>query len=137
MSERFMKKIKPEREDWLRPEYRRSDLGELIRGKYANTHVDFSELVRLLLACIGEDEGIQFLHHSTGNVLAGHKLGDWTYEIDNGNQITLRYWIREFRNIEEPISNPPVITNPQEKTKLQNLLLNHVRALKTRVAALK
>ena len=30
-----MKKAKPEANDWLRPEYRRSDLGEIVRGKYA------------------------------------------------------------------------------------------------------
>ncbi len=26
---------KTEDEDWLRPEYKRSDLGEIVRGKYA------------------------------------------------------------------------------------------------------
>jgi hypothetical protein len=31
-----MKKAKSEKTDWLRPEYRRSDFGELVRGKYAN-----------------------------------------------------------------------------------------------------
>ena len=30
-----MKKAKPERHDWLRREYKRSDFGELVRGKYA------------------------------------------------------------------------------------------------------
>jgi hypothetical protein len=30
-----MRKAKTEREDWLRPEYKRSDLGEIVRGKYA------------------------------------------------------------------------------------------------------
>jgi hypothetical protein len=30
-----MKKAKSEGDDWLRPEYRRSDLGEIVRGKYA------------------------------------------------------------------------------------------------------
>ena len=30
-----MKKAKSEEDDWLRPEYRRSDLGEIERGKYA------------------------------------------------------------------------------------------------------
>jgi hypothetical protein len=33
--ERFMKKAKSELNDWLRPEYKRSDLGKLVRGKYA------------------------------------------------------------------------------------------------------
>src|SRR5262245_46894834 len=36
-TKRFMKKIKTELDDWGRPEYSRSDLGELVRGKYANT----------------------------------------------------------------------------------------------------
>jgi hypothetical protein len=31
-----MKKAKSEQNDWLRPEYKRSDFGELTRGKYAN-----------------------------------------------------------------------------------------------------
>jgi len=30
-----MKKAKSELNDWGRPEYQRSDLGELVRGKYA------------------------------------------------------------------------------------------------------
>ena len=30
-----MKKAKSENNDWLRPEYKRSDFGELVRGKYA------------------------------------------------------------------------------------------------------
>ena len=31
-----MKKKKSELNDWLRPEYKRSDLVKLVRGKYAN-----------------------------------------------------------------------------------------------------
>lgn len=31
-----MKKAKSELNDWLRPEYKRSDFGEMVRGKYAN-----------------------------------------------------------------------------------------------------
>lgn len=31
-----MKKDKSELTDWLRPEYKRSDFGELVRGKYAS-----------------------------------------------------------------------------------------------------
>ncbi|MDX6383675.1 MAG: hypothetical protein QOK48_1248 [Blastocatellia bacterium] len=31
-----MKKPKSEQNDWLRPEYKRSDFGEIERGKYAN-----------------------------------------------------------------------------------------------------
>ncbi len=91
-----MKNIKADPEDSLRPEYKRSDFGELIRGKYATTQVDFHQLIEALLACIGEDEGVKFIHHSIGNCIANHKPGDWTYEIDNGNQITLRYWLSEF-----------------------------------------
>lgn len=30
-----MKKVKSEAGDWLRPEYKRSDLGPIVRGKYA------------------------------------------------------------------------------------------------------
>jgi hypothetical protein len=30
-----MKRAKSESNAWLRPEYRRSDLGEIVRGKYA------------------------------------------------------------------------------------------------------
>jgi len=30
-----MKKAKSEINDWLRPEYKRSDFGQLVRGKYA------------------------------------------------------------------------------------------------------
>src|SRR5687768_516732 len=104
-----MKKISEELHDWLRPEYKGSDLGELVHGKFAATQVEFAELVKLTIACIGEDDGLHFEHHSRGNNRAKHKAGDWTYEIDNGNQVTLRYWLNEFRSVEEPISNPPVI----------------------------
>ena len=31
-----MKKAKSELNDWSRPEYKRSDLGEMVRGKYAS-----------------------------------------------------------------------------------------------------
>lgn len=31
-----MKKVKPEITDELRPEYKRSDFGKIVRGKYAN-----------------------------------------------------------------------------------------------------
>ena len=31
-----MKKAKSELNDWLRPEYKRSDFGKLVRGKYAS-----------------------------------------------------------------------------------------------------
>lgn len=35
-SEKYMKKAKSELNDWSRPEYKRSDLGEVVRGKYAS-----------------------------------------------------------------------------------------------------
>jgi hypothetical protein len=57
-----MKKAKSELNDWGRPEYKRSDFGEFIRGKYATTQVDFHQLTGALLTCIGEDEGIKFIH---------------------------------------------------------------------------
>lgn len=131
-----MKKIEPEMDDWLRPEYRRSDLGELVRGKYAGTQLEFADFIRLLIACIGEDENVQFVHYPAASYLGGCKTGDWTYELDNANQITLRYWLSEFESLNEPISNPPCIMTSQERAELQALLLNHVQKLKTKVAAL-
>ena len=131
-----MKNIRQDLDESLRPEYRRSDFGEMVRGKFATTQLEFFELVHLLLACIAEDVGVKFNHHSPGNSLADHKRGDWTYELDNANQITLRYWLSEFGSIEEPISNPSCVITPQERSDLQNLLLDHVQALKNRVDAL-
>ena len=131
-----MKNIKQVEDDSLRPEYRRSDFGEMVRGRFATTQVEFSELVHLLLTCIAEDVGLQFTHHSPGNDRADHKRGDWTYELDNANQITLRYWLSEFGSIEEPISNPPCAVTPKERTDLQSLLTTHVQALKRRVDTL-
>jgi hypothetical protein len=135
-SEKFMKNIEADPEDTLRPEYKRSDFGEIIRGKYATTQVDFHQLTGALLACIGEDEGVEFKHHSTGNRLANQKPGDWTYEIDNANQITLRYWLSEFGNIEEALSSPPTVITPKDRTELQDALLKGVTSLKTKAAAL-
>jgi|SRR6185503_419722 hypothetical protein len=132
-----MKNVRQDFSDSLRPEYKRSDLGDLVRGKYATTQVEFSELVRLLLACVSEDEDVNFLHHSPGNQLAGRKPGDWTYEIDDANQITLRYWLNEFRSIEEAILNPPCVTTAEERSDLQKLILKHVRILKARPTDLK
>ena len=132
-----MKNIKVDPEDSLRPEYKRSDFGELIRGKYAMTRVHFHQLTGVLLTCIGEDEGVKFMHHSIDNYLANQKPGDWTYEIDNANQITLRYWLSEFGNIDETISNPPTVTTSKERTELQDVLLTGVKSLKTKLAALK
>lgn len=128
-----MKNVRRDFGDSLRPEYRRSDFGELVQGQHATTPVEFAELVRLLLTCAGEDEGVNLVHHSIGNQLAAHRPGDWTYEIDNANQITFRYWVSEFRSIEEPISNPPCITTPEERSDLQKLILQHLRTLKAKV----
>jgi len=131
-----MKNIRHDLDDSLRPEYRRSDFGEMIQGKHATSQIEFAELVRLLLACIGEDEGLKFTTHSSENQFAAHKPGDWTYEIDNTNQITLRYWANELGSIEEAISSPCCITTPQERSELQDLLLSHVRNLKARTGGL-
>ncbi len=129
-----MKSIKQNLDDSLRPEYERSDFGEMARGKYAWTQVEFAELVRLLVACLGEEENLTFTHYSEGNSLAAHQSGDWTYQIDNANQITLRYWLDEFGGIDEPISNPPCITTPQDRACLQELLVTHMQNLKGKVA---
>lgn len=127
-----MKSIRQNLDDSLRSEYKRSDFGELVQGKHAATQLAFAELVRLLLACVGEDEGLNFVHHSVGKP-AGRRSGDWTYELDAANKITLRYWSSDSESIEEPISNPPYVNNAQERSELQSLLFNYVRALKTRV----
>ena len=42
-----MKKAKSELTDWSRPEYKRSDLGEIVRGKYAS-HIKASTNVIVL-----------------------------------------------------------------------------------------
>ena len=128
-----MRKVSEELDDWMRPEYNRSELGELVRGKYAATQVEFAELVTLLVTCIGEDEKLNFQHHSPGNYRVGHRVGDWTYEIDNANRITLRYWLSELGSIEEPVSNRPCITTPAERTEFQRLLRQHVHMLKDKV----
>lgn len=129
-----MKSIKPDYDD-LRPEYRRSDFGEMVRGKYAYVEFEFAGYARALLYCVAEDEGLKFTKHSQGDDRARRRRGDWTYEIDEANQITLRYWLSESSSIEEPISNPPSVSNPQLNAELQNLLTTHLRALKTKVAA--
>jgi hypothetical protein len=130
-----MKNIKQDCEDTLRPEYQRSDFGEMVKGKYAYAEFKFADIARAFVVCIGEDEGLSFTLHSQGD---GHKSGDWTYEIDDADQITLRHWLSEFSSVEEPVSNPPyvVVTTPQERAELETLLRNHVRALKAKVAAL-
>ena len=131
-----MKNVKQEPGDSLRPEYRRSDFGEMVQGKHAKAEVELAELVRLLLACIGEDEGLTFIHFSRGNQLGGRQRGAWTYELNATNQITLCYWRTEAESLEEVIVNPPHVTDSQGRSELQNLLVNHVRVLKARVNAL-
>ena len=42
-----MKKAKSEASDWLRPEYRRSDLGDIVRGKYARRLAESTNIVVL------------------------------------------------------------------------------------------
>lgn len=130
-----MKNVEADPEDTLRPEYKRSDFSEVIRGKYATIQVDFHQLTGVLLTCVGEDEDVRFMHYSPGNRHANHKRGDWTYEIDNGNRITLRYWLNEFRSIEEALSNPTVVMTPKERTDLQQALFKGVTDLRAKVAA--
>jgi len=129
-----MKNIKQEFDDSLRQEYKQSDFGELVQGKYAVSEVQFAELTELLLACIGEEEAIQFTGHSIGNYLADHKLGEWTYEIDNANQVTLRFWLNSLNSVSETISNPPSVMTPQDKAQLQNALLKGVMNLKAKAS---
>lgn len=131
-----MKNIRQDDNDTLRPEYQRSDFGEMVRGKYADAQVALPELVRLLLACIGEDVGLKFTDRSPGRYRADHTLGEWTYEFDDTDQITLRYWFDKFSSIKESVSNPTHVTTAQERSNLLNLLLDHVRALRARVDAL-
>ena len=132
-----MKNIKPHSDDSLRPEYRRADFGEMVQGKYATSHVDFAEIVHLLLACVGEDEDVTLNYCSPSDNFAPHQPGDWTCEIDNANQITLRYWLGECENIDEPISNARCVLSLQQRTELYQLLVQHTRCLKARVAGLK
>jgi hypothetical protein len=42
---RLKKKVKSEANDWLRPEYKRSDLGPIVRGKYARRMAAESNVV--------------------------------------------------------------------------------------------
>jgi len=126
-----MKNIKRDLDDPLRPEYRRSDFGEMARGKHATAQVELTELVRLLIACIGEDENLTISYYSTGNHVTTRKRGDWTYEFDNASQVTLRFWLNDFENLDEAVAIPPRVIAPRER--LKDLLLQHVRILKTRV----
>ena len=45
MERKYMKKVKSETNDCLRPEYKRSDLGLMVRGKYAKRMVAESNVV--------------------------------------------------------------------------------------------
>ena len=130
-----MKNISQELDDSLRPEYQRSDFDQVVKGKYAWTQLEFVDLVHVLITFVAEEEGVHFTYHSRGNYLANHESGDWTYELDNSNQITLRFWLSEFDNVEEPLSNPYCITTPEQRIDLQNLLTTHIRALKARANA--
>ena len=127
-----MKNIKRDLDDSLRPEYRRSDFGEMVRGKYATTQVEFTELVRLLIACIGEDENLTISYHPTGNQVTTRKRGDWTYEFDHACQVTLRFWLNDLENLNEAVAIPAPVIASRERLELKDLLLQHVRNLKTR-----
>jgi hypothetical protein len=125
-----MKNLK-DLDDPLRAEYRRSDFSDLVQGKFSSRPVGFSELVDLLIACVGEDENVRFVHRSS-HVVA-QKQGDWTYEVDNAAQITLRYWLSEFESLEELVPTSQNTASPQGRTELQKLLSEHTRSLKARV----
>jgi len=129
-----MKNIKPDFEDSLRPEYKRSDFGELVQGKFATAQVDLLELTGLLLTCIGEDEGIKFRFQSHGHDLADHLQGSWTYEVDNHNQVILRYWQSSQISLAENVSNPVAVTNAEERKELQAALANAVKNLKAKIS---
>src|SRR5882762_4112353 len=45
--EKSMKKAKSELNDWGRPEYKRSDFGEIVRGKYAKRIREWTNIVLL------------------------------------------------------------------------------------------
>lgn len=130
-----MKNIRQELDDSLRPEYKRSDFGEMIQGKHAATPIEFAELVRILLACIGEDEDLKFINQpaSQGSALHSH---DFTYSIEDANQITLRYYLNDQEFIEERIATQCCITTPEERARLQDQLLRHVHTLKARAGLL-
>jgi hypothetical protein len=119
--------------DELRSEYKRSDFGKFVGG--AVTQVEFAELVSLLLACIGQDEGIAFQIQSEGNSFQLPTAGDWTYEMGHSDsQITLRHWLGAWNNISEQISNPPCIVTAEDNNNLIDALTTGVRALKDKVA---
>lgn len=127
-----MKNVRPNVDDSMRSEYKRTDFRKMVRGKYTASQGEVAELVSLLLACIGEDEGLTFIHHLPADYLS-RRSGDWTYELGDANQISLRYWFSECENFEERFSRAPCVTTAQDRSNLQNLLLEHVRALRNRV----
>jgi hypothetical protein len=120
--------------DELRSEYNRTDLKNFVRG--AITHVTFAERVALMLASIGEEEKIQFTYYAIGNDIARHQYRTWTYEIDSGNQVTLRYWLNPTRNIEVSLRNPPCILTAEDNNNLIRTLNTGVGVLRNKVNAL-
>ena len=126
-----MKKIDSELNDWLRPEYKRSDFGKFVRGKYANRPIEYRDVVTMLLACVGEDEGILFQSHSRRNP---RKPGDWTYEIARANQIILRYWPDSSHSIEEPLGNHGPVTTPNERQELLAVVRKGLTSLRGKIA---
>jgi hypothetical protein len=131
-----MKNLEAESEvDELRSSYSRNDFSKFVRG--AVTQVEFAERVALVLSCIGEDEQVRFAHHSTGNHLANHQAGDWTYEIDNANQVTLHYWLDSVSTIEVSNPNPPNILTAEDNNHLIDSLSQSVRSLKAKVTVRK
>jgi hypothetical protein len=128
-----MKNIRQDANDSLRPEYRRSDFGEMTRGKYAGAQIEFAELVYLLLTCISEDEGMRFINHASHNQI---HPGAWTYEIGEANQVTLRYMLNEGADIEERVTSFSAVITSQDRTEFQKLLQVHVSKLKAKVDAL-
>jgi hypothetical protein len=129
-----MKNIRQEFDDSLRREYKRSDFDDLVRGKHGVTEVEFADLTGLLLSCIGEEEDITFSISSIGDYLASHTAGEWTYEIDNANQITLRYWLSASNNVSEILSNPPCVMTSQDKAQLQDALVSGVARLRLKAS---
>jgi hypothetical protein len=129
-----MKNIKQDYDD-LRPEYTRADFAGSVRGKFAYDELDFASFARAAVVCVGEDEELSFIPHSRPGARVDRRRGDWTYEINDSNQITLRYWLTARASIDEPMSNAPSVSNPQLRDELHSLLTTHIRALKAKVAA--
>lgn len=122
-----MKNFKEDWTDTLRPEYKRSDFGEFTIGKYANIPVDFAEMARLLLVCLGEDEGLHF--HNAAN-LTVPKPGDWTYSFDVPNQMRLSYWIDTHTRIDETVTGPLKVSSPKESANLRDLIHDRFNVIK-------